>query len=179
MILCCCIGGALIPAYIFPRSLTLVASAFFFQFFVGGVWGPIPIYLSELSPPALRSTAVGLTYQLGNLASSAAATIQATIGERFPLPPKNGVGRYDYGKVIAIFMAAVWVYILIFLLLGPEMTQEERAEYGAAADQIEKMRKEGVSLADIGAERAKLATLGDESSRFTQSEKPTDIEYIE
>ncbi|KAI0438710.1 carboxylic acid transporter [Xylaria telfairii] len=179
MILCCCIGGALIPAYTFPRSLTLVASAFFFQFFVGGVWGPIPIYLSELSPPALRSTAIGLTYQLGNLASSAAATIQATIGERFPLPPKNGVERYDYGKVIAIFMAAVWVYILIFLFLGPEMTQEERAEYGAAADQIKKMRKDGVSLADIGAKRAKLAALADESPKSTHSEKPADIEHIE
>ncbi|KAI1753205.1 carboxylic acid transporter [Xylaria castorea] len=179
MITCCIVGAAVLPAYIIPRSLTLIASAFFLQFFVGGVWGPIPIHLSELSPPALRTTAVGLTYQLGNLASSAAATIQATIGERFPLSPKDGVKRYDYGKVIAIFMAAVWVYMLIFLFLGPEMSQEERAEYGAAADQIEKMRKDGVSLADIGAGRAKLAALGDESPRLNSSEKPTDIEHIE
>ncbi|KAI0449179.1 carboxylic acid transporter [Xylaria acuta] len=179
MIICCIIGGAVLPAYILPRSLTLIASAFFLQFFVGGVWGPIPIHLSELSPPALRTTAVGLTYQLGNLASSAAATIQATIGERFPLSPKDGVKRYDYGKVIAIFMAAVWVYMLIFLFFGPEMTQEERAEYGAAADQIEKMRKDGVSLAEIGAGRAKLATLGNESPELTHSEKPTDIEHNE
>jgi SHS family lactate transporter-like MFS transporter len=179
MITCCIIGAAIIPAYTLPRSLSLIASAFFLQFFVGGVWGPIPIHLSELSPPALRTTAVGLTYQLGNLASSAAATIQATIGERFPLPPKHGVERYDYGKVIAIFMAAVWVYMLIFLFLGPEMSQEERFEYGAAADQIEKLRKQGVSLADIGAQNAKLAALGDESPRFAQLEKPTDIEHIE
>ncbi|KAI1745617.1 carboxylic acid transporter [Xylaria scruposa] len=179
MITCCIIGAAVLPAYIIPRSLDLIASAFFLQFFVGGVWGPVPIHLSELSPPALRTTAVGLTYQLGNLASSAAATIQATIGERFPLSPKDGVKRYDYGKVIAIFMAAVWVYMLIFLFFGPEMTQEERAEYGAAADQIEKMRKDGVSLAEIGAGRAKLATLADESPRLNYSEKPTDIEHIE
>ncbi|KAI3328083.1 carboxylic acid transporter [Xylariaceae sp. AK1471] len=179
MIVCCIIGAAVLPAYILPRSLSLIASAFFLQFFVGGVWGPIPIHLSELSPPALRTTAVGLTYQLGNLASSAAATIQATIGERFSLPPKNGVERYDYGKVIAIFMAAVWVYMLIFLFFGPEMSQEERAEYGAAADHIEKMRKQGVSLAEIGAQSAKLAVLGDESLRFTQSDKPTDIEHVE
>ncbi|KAI0973084.1 carboxylic acid transporter, partial [Xylaria arbuscula] len=178
MMVSCILGGALIPAYVFPRSLDLIASAFFLQFFVGCVWGPIPIHLSELSPPALRSTAVGLTYQLGNLASSAAATIQATIGERFPLPPKDGVDRYDYGKVIAIFLAAVWVYMFIFLFLGPEMSQEERAEYGAEADQIEKMRKEGVSLAEIGAKRAKLAVLGDELPHFTHSEKPADIEHI-
>ncbi|KAI0911764.1 carboxylic acid transporter [Ustulina deusta] len=181
MITCCIIGAAVLPAYILPRSLDLIASAFFLQFFVGGVWGPIPIHLSELSPPALRSTAVGLTYQLGNLASSAAATIQATIGERFPLPPKDGVDRYDYGKVIAIFMAAVWVYILIFLFLGPEMSPEERDEYAAEADHIEKMRKEGVSLVDIGANRAKLAigTLSDEAPQFAHSEKPTDIEHID
>ncbi|KAI1368875.1 carboxylic acid transporter [Xylaria arbuscula] len=179
MIACCIIGAAVLPAYIFPRSIKLIASAFFLQFFVGGVWGPIPIHLSELSPPALRTTAVGLTYQLGNLASSASATIQATIGERFPLPPKNGVDRYDYGKVIAIFMAAVWIYQLIFLLLGPEMSQEERAEYAAEADHIEKMRKEGVKLADIGANKAKLAALGDDTLRPVHSEKPTDIEHVE
>lgn len=55
---------------------------------------------------------VGLTYQLGNLASSAASTIEATIGQRFPLAPlhtKTGITkRYDYGKVIAIFMGAVF-----------------------------------------------------------------------
>ncbi|KAI8630971.1 carboxylic acid transporter [Xylariaceae sp. FL1651] len=179
MIVCCIIGGAVLPAYIFPRSLGLIASAFFLQFFVGGVWGPIPIHLSELSPPSLRTTAVGFTYQLGNLASSASATIQATIGERFPLSPKNGVERYDYGKVIAIFMGAVWAYMLFFLFFGPEMSQEERAEYGAAADQIESLRKEGASLAEIGAQRAKSAALGDDSRHDEISEKPTGIEHIE
>ncbi|KAI1426300.1 carboxylic acid transporter [Xylaria sp. FL1777] len=179
MMTCCVLGAAVLPAYILPRSLSLIASAFVLQFFVGGVWGPIPIHLTELSPPALRTTAVGLTYQLGNLASSASATIEATIGERFPLSPKDGVERYDYGKVIAIFMAAVWVYMLIFLFFGPEMSQEERAEYGAEADHIEKMRKDGVSLDEIGANKAKLAFPGDESPRFTHSEKPTDIEHIE
>lgn len=179
MIICCIIGAAVLPAYIFPRSLSLIASAFVEQIFVGGAWGPIPIHLSELSPPVLRTTAVGLTYQLGNLASSAAATIQATIGERFPLSPKDGMKRYDYGKVIAIFMAAVWVYMLVFLLLGPEMSQEERAEYGAAADDIEKLRKEGISLAEIGANRAKFASLGDESPRLTDLEKPIEVDHIE
>ncbi|KAI1147801.1 carboxylic acid transporter [Nemania diffusa] len=179
MIACCIIGAAVLPAYILPRSLSLIATAFFLQFFVGGVWGPIPIHLTELSPPALRSTVVGLTYQLGNLASSAAATIQATIGERFPLSPKDGMKRYDYGKVIAIFMAAVWIYMLIFLFLGPEMSQEERDQYAASANEIERMRKEGISLAEIGAERAKLGALGDESPGNTDFEKPTDVEHIE
>jgi len=178
----CIFGGAILPAYILPRSMTLVASAFFLQFFVGGIWGPIPIHLSELSPPALRATMVGLTYQLGNLASSASATIQAIIGERYPLPPVGGVARYDYGRVIGIFMGAVWVYLLLFLFLGPEMSESERAEYGAAADEIEQLRKQGVSLSDIGVQKAKAAAEAEQSGGGNDGytrEKPVDIEHVE
>lgn len=32
-------GGAILPAYVLPRNMSLVASAFFEQFFVGGIWG--------------------------------------------------------------------------------------------------------------------------------------------
>lgn len=39
MMTACICGGAIVPAYILPRSMVLVASAFFLQFFVGGVWG--------------------------------------------------------------------------------------------------------------------------------------------
>lgn len=151
----CVIGGALIPAYMLPRSMSLVATAFFQQFFVGGTWGPIPIHLQELSPQVLRSLMVGLTYQLGNLASSASATIQSVIGERYPLPPKpDGTKRFDYGRVIAIFMGAVWAYMLFFLFWGPEMSQEERQEEAEAALYLERLRSEGVSLALIGEKRA-------------------------
>ncbi|KAI7778644.1 hypothetical protein LA080_001877 [Diaporthe eres] len=178
----CIFGGAILPAYVIPHSMKLVASAFFLQFFVGGVWGPIPIHLSELSPEALRATAVGLTYQLGNLASSAAATIQAIIGERFPLEPRDGVKRFDYGRVIGIFMGAVWAYDLLFLFLGPEMSEEERAEFAASANEFERLRKSGVSLADIGAERAKAAMLEKQASRgeeYNNDEKPVDVEHVE
>jgi len=156
MMTACLIGGALVPAYIFPRNLNLIASVFFEQFFVGGVWGPIPIHLIELSPPALRTLVVGLTYQLGNLASSASATIQSTIGEKYPLPPAaNGTKRFDYGRVIGIFMGAVWAYMLLFLLLGPEMQQEEREEMAKEAKEFEDLRRQGVSLTEIGQQRAK------------------------
>ena len=105
MLIGCVFGGALVPAYIIPRNMSLVATAFFQQFFVQGIFGPIPIHQIELSPPALRSLTVGLTNQLGNLASSASATIESVIGERFPLPPTAaGVERFDYGKVIGKFV---------------------------------------------------------------------------
>lgn len=142
MITACIFGAAILPSYVLPHTVTLVASTFFEQFFVGGAWGPIPIHLTELSPNALRATAVGLTYQLGNLASSASATIQAVIGERFPLPPTaDGGQRFDYGRVIGIFMGAVWVYDLVFLFVGPEMSEEERAEFAAEANELERLRK--------------------------------------
>lgn len=156
MLVSCVLGGAIIPAYILPRNMSLVASAFFEQFFVGGVWGPMPIHLLELSPIALRSLMVGLTYQLGNLGSSASATIQSIIGERFPLPPgPDGKKRFNYGKVIAIFMGAVWAFILFFLFWGPEMSQEERDEEAEAAKRLERLRVDGVSLAEIGQQQFK------------------------
>jgi len=63
---------------------------------------------------------VGTSYQLGNLVSSASSTIEATIGERFPLPPKGKTPRYNYGKVICIFMGAVYAYVIILTFIGPE-----------------------------------------------------------
>ncbi|KAK2594744.1 hypothetical protein QQS21_007542 [Conoideocrella luteorostrata] len=159
MLIACVFGGALVPAYTIPRDMSLVATAFFEQVFVGGVWGPIPIHLMELSPPALRTTVVGLTYQLGNLASSASATIQAIIGERFPLAagPNHDV-RFDYGKVIAIFMGAVWAFLFVLLLLGPEMTQEERELEAENSRHLELLRRDGIDLNHIeGIKAAKRA----------------------
>ena len=65
------------------------------------------IHLMELSPGSFRTFVVGTSYQLGNLVSSASSTIEATIGERYPLPPKGKTARYQYGLVICIFMACV------------------------------------------------------------------------
>lgn len=151
MMISCVIGGALIPAYTMPRNMTLAAAAFFEQFSVMGVWGPIPIFLLELSPPSLSSLIIGFTYQLGNLASSASATIQAIIGTRYPLPPApNGTHRFDYGKVISIFLGAVWAYIFFFIFWAPEMSQQERDEQAEEALRLENLRAQGASLAEIG-----------------------------
>lgn len=40
--------------------------------------GVIPVFLSEISPPAFRSTFPGVAYQLGNMVSSASAQIEAS-----------------------------------------------------------------------------------------------------
>lgn len=98
------VGGALLYPYSFMGSERVAAAAFFEQFCVQGAWGVIPIHLMELSPGGYRTFVVGTSYQLGNLVSSASSTIEATIGERFPLPPIHEDGetipRYQYGKVM-------------------------------------------------------------------------------
>lgn len=117
----CIIGGALLYPYTFVTNHSVMAAAFFEQFCVQGAWGVIPIHLMELSPGAIRTFAVGTAYQLGNLVSSASSTIESTIGERFPLPPtEDGTKRYQYGKVICIFMGCVYGYTILVTLIGPE-----------------------------------------------------------
>ncbi|RLV91430.1 Carboxylic acid transporter protein [Spathaspora sp. JA1] len=106
-------------AFIYPWAFKPSGvTAFFMQFGVQGAWSVVPIHLSELSPPQFRAFVSGVTYQIGNLISSASATIEATLGERFPIDPANEV--YDYAKTMAIFTGAVTVYLIIVMLLGPE-----------------------------------------------------------
>jgi MFS transporter, SHS family, lactate transporter len=120
------VGGALLYPYTFVESKSVIAAAFFEQFCVQGAWGVIPIHLMELSPGSLRTFVVGTSYQLGNLASSASSTIESTIGEQFPLPPlvneETGkkTARYNYGKVICIFMGCVYAYVILLTFVGPE-----------------------------------------------------------
>ncbi|KAL2014500.1 hypothetical protein VTN00DRAFT_2025 [Thermoascus crustaceus] len=125
------VGGALLYPYTYVTSHKVMAAAFFEQFCVQGAWGVIPIHLMELSPGPVRTFAVGTAYQLGNLVSSASSTIQSTIGERFPLPPaEDETGRFDYGKVICIFMGCVFGYTILVTLLGPEkLGQQFDAEH--------------------------------------------------
>jgi SHS family lactate transporter-like MFS transporter len=117
IIVICFIGGALLYPYSFIGDNSVMAAAFFEQFCVQGAWGVIPIHLMELSPGSFRTFVVGTSYQLGNLVSSASSTIEATIGERFPLPPRGTTKRYDYGKVVSFeeFMIGARIKANVFL----------------------------------------------------------------
>lgn len=123
----CLIAGALLYPYTFVSSNAIIAPAFLVQFFIQGAFGVVPSYLVELSPDYLRAFVVGTSYQLGNLASSPAATIQAGIGQKYyPLPPTStGVKRYNYAIVICAFLGACIGLVMILAFLGPEMKGRE------------------------------------------------------
>jgi SHS family lactate transporter-like MFS transporter len=111
----------------------LAAGGFFIQSGVQGAWGVVPIYLGEISPPAFRASFGGLAYQLGNMASSAAAQIEATAGESLKLKGTN-IPDYvsypsfssmvqradDQATIQAILIGAVIAWMLLMTLLGPE-----------------------------------------------------------
>ncbi|KAG0129673.1 major facilitator superfamily domain-containing protein [Tuber indicum] len=135
IIVVCTVGGALVYPYCFIRSDGVIPAAFWMQFCVQGAWGVVPIHLLELSPEGARTTIVGTAYQLGNLASSASSTIEATIGEKFPLQDgPGGVLRYDYGKVMAVLMGCVFVYLTVLVFVGPENLGRDLTEGGTVRE---------------------------------------------
>jgi SHS family lactate transporter-like MFS transporter len=121
IIICCVIGSALLYPYTFTHSIKVIAPAFLMNMAVQGVYGVIPSHLLDLSPGTLRSFVIGTSYQLGNLASSGSTTIQARIGENYPLQPgPTGMLRFNYGLVICIFIGVSCFLVLLLAVLGPE-----------------------------------------------------------
>lgn len=101
-----------IPLWVFAASpLWLAVGAFLIQFMVQGAWGVIPAHLNELSPPEVRATFPGFTYQLGNLLASANATIQATVAAQL-----GGA----YGVTLAATAGIVAIVIAVLVGFGPE-----------------------------------------------------------
>ncbi|SCV04563.1 LAME_0H19416g1_1 [Lachancea meyersii CBS 8951] len=146
--LCCLGGGALLYPWGFvsnPRGLN--PAVFFLQFFVQGAWGVVPIHLTELSPVEFRAFVTGVAYQLGNMISSASSTIEATIGERFPIDGKEGV--YDYGKVMCIFMGCVFAGLLVTTVLGPENKGGEVVVDGRILDARGSLERHNDDIEDL------------------------------
>jgi SHS family lactate transporter-like MFS transporter len=74
----------ILPLWAFARDPLIVGTgAFFMQLFVQGAWGVIPAHLNELSPPDIRGTFPGLTYNLGNLLASSNSPLQSGLADRF------------------------------------------------------------------------------------------------
>lgn len=133
MLLANVLAMALIYPWAYLRTSAINAAVFFMQAGVQGIFGVIPIFLSELAPPAYRSLVVGLCNQMGTMVASACTTIESTLGERFPIVTKSGVAAYDYSKVMSIFVACVLVYVFTVTLLGPE---NRNTDFGPDRDTI-------------------------------------------
>ncbi|HLX08254.1 MAG TPA: MFS transporter [Thermoanaerobaculia bacterium] len=73
----------MIPLWAYSHTVPMIAlGGFLMQFMVQGAWGIIPAHLNELSPPSVRGTFPGFTYQLGNLLSSRNVVVQAKLVEQ-------------------------------------------------------------------------------------------------
>jgi SHS family lactate transporter-like MFS transporter len=83
------VGAALLSLPVIPLwalsngAWSIGLGAVLIQFLVQGAWGVIPAHLNELSPPEIRGTFPGLTYQVGNLIAAGNSTIQSSLADRF------------------------------------------------------------------------------------------------
>lgn len=155
MIVAAIMSGLLIPAWILPNSEGgLSASGFMMQFFVQGAWGVIPIHLNELSPPAFRSSFVGITYQLGNMISSPSAQIVNAIAEANFVSDAGGPRVAAYGPVMGIATAIIAVGIALWVSVGPERKGrnfEMSLPAGAEKDAVKDIETASVETAEKGA----------------------------
>ena len=102
-----------IPVWAFAANpLYIGLGAFLMQLFVQGAWGVIPAHLNELSPPEIRGTFPGLTYQLGNLIASGNNTIQSSMADRY--------FHHDLSWPLAIVVGTVAVVIAVLVGYGKE-----------------------------------------------------------
>ncbi|KAJ3853247.1 carboxylic acid transporter [Lentinula lateritia] len=130
MILFVLLGALFIPLWILPNSFAgLAVGAFCVQFGLQGSWGAMAIHLAEMSPPAFRATFPGVVYQVGNMASSASAQIEAIGGSNLkttisvPDSIANPTGQEvvpDYGRVQGILIGCVAAFTIIVTVVGPE-----------------------------------------------------------
>jgi MFS transporter, SHS family, lactate transporter len=103
----------MIPLWAYSHSVPMLAlGGFLMQFMVQGAWGIIPAHLNELSPPSVRGTFPGVTYQLGNLLASKNSVIQSRIADQ----------RYggSYPPVLAGTVVIMATLVAVVTLLGKE-----------------------------------------------------------
>ena len=103
----------MIPLWAYSHTVPMIAlGGFLMQFMVQGAWGIIPAHLNELSPPSVRGTFPGFTYQLGNLLSSRNVVVQAKLVEQ----------RYggSYPPVLAWTVVVIASLVALVTVCGKE-----------------------------------------------------------
>jgi SHS family lactate transporter-like MFS transporter len=130
IVLCAILGGAVIPLWAFSHTIAMLTlGGFLMQVMVQGAWGIIPAHLNEISPPEVRGTFPGFTYQFGNLIASGTLTIEAVLAsQKFPLPN----GHPNYAMAMAVFIGAVFIAVIVMTLIGYSVVPEYRDKEFAA-----------------------------------------------
>ncbi|MBV9782991.1 MAG: MFS transporter [Acidisphaera sp.] len=100
-------------------AVMLGIGAFLMQICVQGAWGVIPAHLNELSPPAVRATFPGVTYQLGNFLAAANATIQSSIADSM---------GHDFRYALAGTACVVAVLIAVLVGFGTEARERRMGD---------------------------------------------------
>ena len=105
----------MIPLWAYSQTaVALALGGFLMQFMVQGAWGIVPAHLNELSPASVRAILPGFAYQLGNLAASRLAPIQAGYAEA-------------HGNNYALVLAVTMVVVALALILVTSLGREARA----------------------------------------------------
>ncbi|MBV8203122.1 MAG: MFS transporter [Acidobacteria bacterium] len=116
----------MIPLWVYSHSVPLLAlGGFLMQFMVQGAWGIIPAHLNELSPPSVRGTFPGFTYQLGNLLASRNGVFQSKLAEQ-----RFG-GQYPPVMAGTVVIVASLVAVVTWLgreAKGADLTATSHAE---------------------------------------------------
>ncbi|HEV3152637.1 MAG TPA: MFS transporter [Candidatus Baltobacteraceae bacterium] len=125
ILVCGVLGLVLIPLWAFGQTIAVLAiGGFLMQVAVQGAWGIIPAHLNEISPPDVRGTFPGFTYQLGNLIASGTLTIIAALADtRFGTRTNP-----NYAVAMAVFAGAVFVAVILMTLLGYAVVPEDRQQ---------------------------------------------------
>lgn len=106
-----------IPLWAYSTTVAAFAlGGFAMQFMVQGAWGVVPAHLNELSPASVRAILPGFAYQLGNLAMSGMAPLQASLAEAH---------GNDYARVLSWTIALVSVAVVVLTLAGGEASRRE------------------------------------------------------
>jgi SHS family lactate transporter-like MFS transporter len=114
----------LLPVWAFSAQPVWIAvGAFLMQFCVQGAWGVIPVHLNELSPPSIRGTFPGLTYQLGNFLAALNLPLQSGIAAAVG-------GDYRWPLVAVAGIAAVSIILLV--AFGREEKDVRMGAFGTA-----------------------------------------------
>lgn len=97
----------------------------------------MPVYLSEISPPAFRAVFVGLTYQLGNAISAPSTQLINHLSENNFVKGPHGSRVEAYGPVMAIATAIIAVGLALTASVGPEKKGARFERAGAATVEVQ------------------------------------------